>query len=237
MIFSTIAFIIELNRRLSQDIAYQVRMEPGVQAPEETLARASGSCRDSGWLLVQILRRVGLAARFVSGYLIQLRPDGDDAGGPAQDFTDLHAWAEVYIPGAGWIGLDPTSGLLAGEGHLPLACTADPGNAAPVIGYTDVANVEFEFAMSVTRVPPQRPPPSAAATFDHGRETGRSSPRARRSMRASASSSTEPSARGSSKPSEGLGFGGDSGSAFSVGGGSGATTADGRAASARPVFE
>src|SRR5215467_9361453 len=130
-------------------------MEPGVQTPEVTLANASGSCRDTSWLLAQLLRHLGLATRFVSGYLIQLAPDVraiDGPAGPVADFTDLHAWAEVYLPGAGWIGLDPTSGLLTGEGHIPLACTADPGNAAPVIGYTDPCKVEFGFEMSVSRV-------------------------------------------------------------------------------------
>jgi uncharacterized protein (DUF2126 family)/transglutaminase-like putative cysteine protease len=151
----TIDLLVALNQRLQRDLKYVIRLEPGVQSPEETLTRNSGSCRDSGWLLVETLRHLGLAARFASGYLIQLAPDLKSLDGPSGtevDFTDLHAWCEVYLPGAGWIGLDPTSGLLAGEGHIPLSCTPEPSSAAPVSGAIDECKSTLHHKMGVTRI-------------------------------------------------------------------------------------
>ncbi len=151
----TIDVLVDVNQRLQRDIRYTIRMEPGVQLPEDTLTKGSGSCRDTGWLMVELLRCMGFAARFVSGYLIQLKPDVKALDGPSGtevDFTDLHAWCEVYLPGAGWIGLDPTSGLLAGEGHIPLSCTPEPSNAAPVTGAVDECKSTLHHEMRIDRI-------------------------------------------------------------------------------------
>ena len=151
----SVDFLVAVNQVIFELVGYGIRLEPGVQTPNETLSKKTGSCRDSAWLLVQLFRHLGLASRFVSGYLIQLTSDQkslDGPSGPEEDFTDLHAWTEVYIPGAGWIGLDPTSGLFAGEGHIPLACTPEPSSAAPVTGGIDDCESEFSFYNKVTRV-------------------------------------------------------------------------------------
>lgn len=151
----TIYFLIDLNRKIYEFLKYNIRLQPGVQSSEETLECQTGSCRDYAWLFVQVMRHLGFGARFVSGYIVQLKSDEpslDGPSGPAEDFTDLHAWTEIYLPGAGWIGFDSTSGLLAGEGHIPLSCTPHYESAAAVTGMSDPCETEFEFSNSVTRI-------------------------------------------------------------------------------------
>ena len=146
----TVDLLVLINERIRRDIGYSLRMEEGVQSCEDTLRLQNGSCRDSSWLLAQVLRHLGIAARFVSGYLIQLSGSAPDA--PRTDSADLHAWAEAYVPGAGWIGFDPTSGMLAAEGHIPLARAATPALAAPVTGSVEPCSSQMQFSMAVQRL-------------------------------------------------------------------------------------
>lgn len=147
----SIGFLVDLNRKLNDEVAYSQRMEPGILTPEETLERGVASCRDSTWLLINALRHFGIASRFVSGYLIQIDHENPDTG-ELTDVVDLHAWTEVYMPGAGWIGLDATSGLLAGEGHIPLASSPNPVSAAPITGSSEQVETAFQFSMSLKRI-------------------------------------------------------------------------------------
>lgn len=152
---STVQWLVDLNQAIYERIGYVTRMEPGVHTPEQCLAAGRGSCRDSGWLLVCVLRQMGVAARFVSGYLIQLKADdgpNPDPSAPKEDSAELHAWAEAYLPGAGWIGLDPTSALLTGEGHLPLAAAARPEAAAPVSGGVEPCTSTLSHEMRLSRI-------------------------------------------------------------------------------------
>jgi len=156
---SSVDFLVALNQRVQTAIRYEMRLAPGVQSAEHTLQRGVGSCRDSAWLLVQLLRQLGLAARFVSGYLIQLAEERNaqtplpgSSTGLKEDFCDLHAWAEVFLPGAGWVGLDATSGFLAGEGHIPLAASSNVESAAAISGTTSPCESRFEVAMHVERL-------------------------------------------------------------------------------------
>ena len=147
----TVDLLLDLNRKVKDEIGYVTRLEPGVQSCKETLEKRSGSCRDSAWLLVQCLRNLGIAARFVSGYLIQLAVEGSPDA-PKKDFAELHAWAEAFLPGAGWVGLDPTSGLLTSEGHIPLVCTPHAAQAAPIAGTSEPAETHFSYSISVRRM-------------------------------------------------------------------------------------
>ncbi|MFT3996823.1 MAG: transglutaminase family protein [Asticcacaulis sp.] len=153
--WGTVDFLVDFNQSLNAHLDYTLRMEPGVQTSAETLTVRRGSCRDMAWLACQILRHKGFATRFVSGYSIQLKQDIESLDGPSgvtEDVTDLHAWYEVYLPGAGWIGLDPTSGMFTGEGHIPLCCAPNPTSAAPITGGHEACNSEFSYDMSVTRI-------------------------------------------------------------------------------------
>jgi len=122
----TLALLQQMNGAISHDFQYTIRNEPGVQSPAQTLAKLSGSCRDFATLFIEACRCLGLGARFVSGYIL--------SGGAAGAQASTHAWAEVYLPGGGWRGFDPTMGLLTTSQHVTVAVSRHPENAMPISG-------------------------------------------------------------------------------------------------------
>ena len=126
---NTVNFLVDLNRELQKHVRYIIRMEPGVQTPEETLSSAAGSCRDSAWLLIQTFRHLGLAARFVSGYIYSGSPKAQHKGG-----GHTHAWTRVYLPDCGWTDFDPTNGIVGNADLIRTACVVDPVQATPLYG-------------------------------------------------------------------------------------------------------
>ncbi len=156
----TIDLLQRINLHICKNFRYSRRDAAGVQTPEETLRLNSGSCRDFAALLLEACRCWGLASRFVSGYMLC---EATAAGG-----ASTHAWAEVYLPGAGWKGFDPTSGLMTGAQHVPVAVSRNPENAAPVAGsfegrINDCLGLQVE--VRVTQI--DKPTPSASEPIAH----------------------------------------------------------------------
>jgi transglutaminase-like putative cysteine protease len=124
----TVATLVELTKLLHRTISYQRREEGAAQAPVETLRLRSGACRDTAVLLAEILRDAGLAARVVSGYLREADEEIRRAEG------SLHAWTEVFLPGAGWVGLDPTNGIFCNDNFIAAAVGLRPADITPISG-------------------------------------------------------------------------------------------------------
>jgi transglutaminase-like putative cysteine protease len=125
-LIETYVLLDRINKHIVRNFAYRMREEPGVQRPADTLLKRAGSCQDFATLFIESCRYLGLAARFVSGYL--------HCPETVQGHGSTHAWAEVYLPGAGWIGFDNTSGIVVGQNHIAVAVTRHPGDAPPISG-------------------------------------------------------------------------------------------------------
>ena len=121
----TLPFVVALNSAIGERCRVVTREDGPPQTPETTFSNREGSCRDLTWLQIHLLRSVGIAARFVSGYFYL------DAEEPR---WELHAWVEVYLPGAGWFGVDPSHGIVCAVGHIPIAASPIPAQTLPVTG-------------------------------------------------------------------------------------------------------
>jgi transglutaminase-like putative cysteine protease len=138
---STYNLLSNMNFAIKNEFAYAERYEEGTQSPLETLEKKSGTCRDFALLFIEAVRTLGFGARFVTGYLYDPKLDG--GGETMQGAGATHAWADVYLPGAGWVEYDPTNGLIAGENLIRVAVTRDPSQALPISGSFVGASADF----------------------------------------------------------------------------------------------